>query len=58
MRPDGRAHDELRDITIERDFTDAASGSVLITAGRTKVLCTAYVDDDVPAGCAAAARGG
>ena len=48
MRPDGRLADELREITIERDFTDAASGSVLITAGRTKVLCTAYVDDDVP----------
>jgi ribonuclease PH len=48
VRPDGRAPDELREITIERDFTDAASGSVLITAGRTKVLCTAYVDDDVP----------
>ena len=48
MRPDGREPDELREITIERDFTDAASGSVLITAGRTKVLCTAYVDDDVP----------
>jgi len=48
VRPDGRAHDELRDITIERDFTDAASGSVLITAGSTKVLCTAFVDDDVP----------
>jgi ribonuclease PH len=48
VRPDGRAADELREITLERDFTDAASGSVLITAGRTKVLCTAYVDDDVP----------
>ena len=48
MRADGRQPDELRDITIERDFTDAASGSVLIRAGRTMVLCTAYVDDDVP----------
>ena len=48
VRPDGRGPDELREITLERDFTDAASGSVLITAGNTKVLCTAYVDDDVP----------
>ncbi len=48
MRPDGRSHDELRVITIERDFTDAASGSILIRAGKTMVLCTAYVDDDVP----------
>ena len=48
MRPDGRAPDQLRDISFERDFTDAASGSILVQAGRTMVLCTAYVDDDVP----------
>lgn len=48
MRPDGRKADELRPITFERDFTDQAAGSVLVTAGRTIVLCTAYVDDDVP----------
>ena len=48
MRPDGRQADELRPITFERDFTDQAAGSVLVTAGRTIVLCTAYVDDDVP----------
>jgi ribonuclease PH len=48
VRPDGRKADELRPITFERDFTDQAAGSVLVTAGRTMVLCTAYVDDDVP----------
>jgi ribonuclease PH len=48
MRPDGRASDELRPITFTRDFTEQASGSVLVTAGRTIVLCTAYVDNDVP----------
>ena len=48
MRPDGRKPDELRPITFERDFTDQSAGSVLVTAGRTIVLCTAYVDDDVP----------
>jgi ribonuclease PH len=48
VRPDGRQADELRPITFERDFTDQAAGSVLVTAGRTIVLCTAYVDDDVP----------
>ncbi len=48
MRPDGRRPDELRDVTFERDFTDASPGSVLVTAGRTIVLCTAYVDEDVP----------
>ncbi|MBU6329975.1 MAG: ribonuclease PH [Acidobacteria bacterium] len=48
MRSDGRQPDELRDIVIERDFTDAAAGSVLLRAGRTMVLCTASVDEDVP----------
>jgi ribonuclease PH len=48
MRPDGREPDQLRDVTFQRDFTDSSAGSVLITAGRTMVLCTAYVDDDVP----------
>ncbi len=48
MRPDGRAKDELRPIQVQRDFTDQAAGSVLITAGRTIVLCTAHVEEDVP----------
>jgi ribonuclease PH len=48
MRIDGRQADELRPITFERDFTEAAAGSVLVSFGRTRVLCTASVDDDVP----------
>jgi ribonuclease PH len=48
MRPDGRAPDELRPIRFERDFTDMAEGSVLVSFGRTRVLCTASVDDEVP----------
>ncbi len=48
MRPDGREPDQLRPITFERDFTDQAHGSVLVTFGRTMVLCTATVEDDVP----------
>ncbi len=48
MRPDGRQADELRPITFERDFTDAALGSVLVSFGRTTVLCTASLNDDVP----------
>jgi ribonuclease PH len=48
VRPDGRAADELRPITFERDFTDAALGSVLVTFGRTMVLCTASLNDEVP----------
>ena len=48
MRSDGRAADELRPITFERDFTEMADGSVLVSFGRTRVLCTASVDPDVP----------
>ena len=47
-RPDGRATDELRPITFERDFTDQTPGSVLVSFGRTKVLCTVSIDDNVP----------
>ena len=48
MRPDGRKPDELRPITFERDFTDQAAGSILVSFGGTRVLCTASVDEDVP----------
>lgn len=48
MRPDGRANDELRPVSFQRDFTTMADGSVLVTFGRTQVLCTASIDDDVP----------
>src|ERR687885_2974846 len=47
-RASGREPDELREIRFERDFTDMASGSVLASFGRTRVLCTASVDDEVP----------
>lgn len=47
-RHDGRVANELRTITFERDFTELAAGSVLVSFGRTKVLCTASVDDQVP----------
>src|SRR3989440_10091965 len=48
MRIDGRQTDELRLIEFERDFTEAAAGSILVSFGRTRVLCTASIDDDVP----------
>jgi ribonuclease PH len=48
MRPDNRQPDELREVTFERDYTDMTPGSVLVSFGRTKVLCTASVEDDVP----------
>jgi ribonuclease PH len=47
-RVDGRLTDELRPVSFERDFTELAAGSVLVSFGRTRVLCTASVDDDVP----------
>ena len=48
MRHDQRRADELRAIKIQRHFTRAAAGSVLIAAGRTVVLCTASVQNEVP----------
>lgn len=48
MRPSGRQPDELRAIQIERHFTMHAEGSVLISCGNTRVLCTASVEERVP----------
>jgi ribonuclease PH len=48
LRADGRTPDERRPATFERDFTVFAPGSVLVTTGRTKVLCTASIEDRVP----------
>ena len=48
MRHDGRNCDELREIRIEPGFTEMAAGSALICCGRTRVLCTASVQNDVP----------
>ncbi len=47
-RPDGRAVDQLRPVSFQRDFTEMADGSALVTFGNTRVLCTASIDDDVP----------
>ena len=47
-RADGRAIDQLRHAEFARDFTVFAPGSVLVSMGRTKVLCTASVEDRVP----------
>ena len=47
-RADGRAPDELRPMSFERDFTEMASGSCLVSFGNTRVLCTASIDEDVP----------
>ena len=47
-RPSQRANDQLRDIQFHRNFTAQAEGSVLISAGNTKVICTASVEARVP----------
>jgi ribonuclease PH len=47
-RRDGRQPDELRALVFERDYTEFAAGSVLVSMGRTRVLCTASVDEKVP----------
>jgi ribonuclease PH len=48
IRRDGREPDELRPILFVRDFTEFATGSVLVDFGRTRVLCTASLEDRVP----------
>lgn len=47
-RPSGRASDQLRPISIERHFTRHAEGSVMVSFGDTRVLCTASIEDRVP----------
>ncbi len=48
MRPSGRQPDQLRPITITRNYTKHAEGSVLVCFGDTKVICTASVEESVP----------
>ncbi|KRT75221.1 MAG: rph, ribonuclease PH, ribonuclease PH [Candidatus Rokubacteria bacterium CSP1-6] len=47
-RRDGRRADQLRPITLTRDFIQHAEGSVLVEFGATRVICTASVEDKVP----------
>jgi len=56
-RPSGRRPDQLRALTIEPDFLEQASGSALISAGKTRVLCTASLEDGVPRWLYGTARG-
>ena len=48
MRESGRRPDQLRALTFEPDYLENPHGSALITQGRTKVLCTAMVQEEVP----------
>lgn len=47
-RPSGRNPDQLRPVQIQRQFTCHAEGSVLVSFGRTRVLCTASIEERVP----------
>lgn len=49
MRIDGRRNDEMREVKIVKDFIKYADGSCLIEVGNTRVVCTASVEDKVPA---------
>lgn len=57
MRSDGRGADQMRPLVITPDFISAAEGSVLIELGKTRVICTATVDDGVPAFLKGAGKG-
>ncbi|MFL5886140.1 MAG: ribonuclease PH [Thermoleophilaceae bacterium] len=57
MRNDGRAADELRPITIEPGFVRTATGSALIAAGGTRVICTASAVESVPRWMSGQGRG-
>jgi ribonuclease PH len=48
MRPSNRQPDEMRSVSITRNYTKHAEGSVLIEFGDTKVICTASVEERVP----------
>lgn len=48
MRIDGRANDEIREVVFQPHFVKHPEGSVLISMGETKVICTASVEDRVP----------
>lgn len=48
MRNDGRAFDQMRNLTVTRNFLEFAKGSVLIEMGKTRVICAATIEKDVP----------
>jgi ribonuclease PH len=57
VRADGRRPDELRPLEIEPDFLEQPHGSAAISCGKTKVLCTASIDDGVPRWLSGSGRG-
>ena len=47
-RPDGRLNDQLRPVSFIPNIAPHATGSVLVSFGDTRVICTATIEDDVP----------
>jgi ribonuclease PH len=47
-RPDGRNHDQLRPIKITEDFVSTAEASYLVEVGKTRILCCASLEDEIP----------
>ena len=56
-RSEGRRPDELRALEIEPDYIEQASGSALISFGKTRVLCTASIEEGIPRWLSASGRG-
>ena len=56
-RSEGRRPDELRALEIEPDYIEQASGSALISFGKTRVLCTASIEEGVPRWLSRSGRG-
>jgi ribonuclease PH len=54
---DGRRPDQLRELTVELDFLEQPHGSVLWSQGKTKVLCTAMVEEEIPRWLKGSGRG-
>jgi ribonuclease PH len=57
MTRDGRRPDELRELSIELDFLEQPHGAVLWSQGKTKVLCTAMVEEEIPRWLRGSGRG-
>jgi ribonuclease PH len=54
---DGRRPDQLRELTVELDFLEQPHGSVLWSQGKTKILCTAMVEEEIPRWLKGSGRG-
>ena len=57
MTREGRRPDQLRELTVELDFLEQPHGSVLWSQGKTKVLCTAMVEEEIPRWLKGSGRG-